>query len=288
MAPAAAQADKAKPKSSVPKIAITLTDGAVNSKTVSPTITTTFAPPTGTSAASACKGKVTVSVQVGTKTVKKKKQPVFVSKKSPLRVAQGICTAVSVLGLPGPYYGKTVKFAVKFPGNDAVKKFSKTSRLLIVVPPKVVPPPTPTVPTPTPPAPSGPEVHTKGLWRAVSNSDPSLYFEFTIDSDDFVHNIALSKPLTYTCPGHPAGDDGVGYPAFTAVENDLISYTNYLTQGQRAIDTTFYFSLGETTGTGYVWARGTLPYDNGSGGTDYSGDCSTGTITVTLQHIPTP
>lgn len=191
--PATALADKAKPKSSVPKLLLTLTDGAVNTKTVSPVIQTTFNPPSGTTAAKACKGKVTVSVPVGKKTVKKKKKTIFVAKSSFVRPAQGICTANTMLALPGKLFGQTLKFTVKFPGNDAVKRFKKSSKLAVVLPPK-------------PPAPPSLDP-TKGAWiiQQLPAGPGSQQWKFTVNPDGTVSTIDRLTNLVASCPGAPMG-----------------------------------------------------------------------------------
>ncbi|MGH2959908.1 MAG: hypothetical protein ACRDKE_09900, partial [Solirubrobacterales bacterium] len=171
LAPATAQADKPKPVRNVPKLFLTLTDGRVNSNNVSPTITTSFSPPKGTTAATACKGKVRVKAPIGNKAVKKKVVTVFAKQTASVKNVAGFCTAAATLKLPAALKDKTVKFKSVFAGNSAVQGFARVSKLKVSVTP------IPVAPLPTPP----PTIHT-GKWSARliipgDNPDPEWLFE---------------------------------------------------------------------------------------------------------------
>lgn len=191
-APATAQAEKTpKPKSSGPKIFITLTDGGSNTKTVNPTVSVTFAPPKGTTARAACKGKVTVSVPIGKKSVKvngkKKKKTIYAKKTASIKSPLGVCTASPIVKVPIALYGKTLKFTATFKGNDAVKKFSKSSKFLVKYP--------------DPPAP--PFVPTAGAWIIQQNLpafNPQNW-KFTIGADGVVARIDRLTNLSAICDG---------------------------------------------------------------------------------------
>jgi hypothetical protein len=191
-APATAQAEtKPKPKSSGPKIFITLTDGGSNTKTVNPTVAVTFTPPKGTTVKTACKGKVTVSVPVGKKTVKvkgkTKKKTIYAKKTASIKSPLGVCTASPVVKVPIALLGKTLKFTATFKGNDAVKKFSKSSKFLLKYPD----PPAPTfVPAP-------------GAWIVQQNLpafNPQQW-KFTIGADGVVAKIDRITNLSAICDG---------------------------------------------------------------------------------------
>jgi hypothetical protein len=278
--PAAAHADKAKPKSSVPKVLILLTDGAEN-KTITPTVQTTFTPPKGTTAATACKGKVTASVPIGKKTVKKKKKTIYKTKKSSLKNVAGICTATSALKISDSFYGKTLKFSVKFPGNDAVKKFTKSSKFTLVSPP---PPPAP------------PFVPTTGPWTIsqVPGAANSQSWTFTMGAGGAVPSIRRLSDLTVACTGGSvtlrasAPEQGAFDTPFAITTSDVTAtdhYTDTATGGGTA-DATSTFTLhfdsaGHATGTFRL--AGTLvgPQPALAASVVYAG-CDTGPINIDL------
>ncbi|MBJ7354811.1 MAG: hypothetical protein JHC98_08305 [Thermoleophilaceae bacterium] len=275
LAPATAHADKAKPKSSVPKLLLTLTDGAVNTKTVSPVIQTTFLPPAGTTAAAACKGKVTVSVPIGKKTVKKKKKTIFVAKKSVVRPAQGICTANTTLSLPGKLFGKTLKFTVRFPGNAAVKRFKRTSKLAVVLPP----PPAPTLDP------------TKGAWiiKQIPTGPSSQQWKFTVDPDGTVSKVDRLTAMATTCPGAPSGgplsvDEAPFDTPFRISAPDVTATDNWTEGGQHA-DSVFRLHFDSPShATGTFQLTGTLlgPLPMLDAATLYPG-CDSGVINIELM-----
>lgn len=192
LAPATAQAQKPKPVRNVPKLFLTLTDGAANNKTVSPTITTSFSPPKGTTAATACKGKVLVKAPTGTKTVKKKKVTVFAKRTASVKNVAGICTSAATLKLPAALKDKTVKFKSVFEGNAAVRGFTKVSKLKV----SVTPAPAPTLPAPPP-------TIYPGKWSAqltISGPDPDPRWQFEVKPDGSVAGITMTGSYPATCP----------------------------------------------------------------------------------------
>ncbi|MGH2959310.1 MAG: hypothetical protein ACRDKE_06875, partial [Solirubrobacterales bacterium] len=92
-----------------------------------------------------CTGKVTATHKLS-----KKKS---VSWSARYTGDSAICTARIKGKLAVKKYGKTVKFSIKFPGNDSIKKFSATKSLKLSPPP---PPP------PPPPGPGNPPLTTVG------------------------------------------------------------------------------------------------------------------------------
>lgn len=249
LAPATASADKAKPKSSTPKLLITLTDGAMN-RTISPKVTTTFAPPKGTTAAKACKGKVTASVPVGTKTVKKKKKPVFVTKQSSLKNVGGVCTTTAALKLSELFLGKTLKFSATFKGNSAVKKFTKSSKFLLVVA-------TPSSATPVaPPTPTG-FVPTPGPWKIIpTDAGTGVTWAMTTGANGGVPSIQRFGSLSIKCEGStPTIDVDLSMAQFDtpfSIDKTDVTATDEWSSGAEHTTTTFKFhfdSVGRATGT---------------------------------------
>jgi hypothetical protein len=281
VAPVTAHADKAKPKSSGPKILITMTDGAQN-KLISPTVTTTFAPPKGTTAAAACKGKIAANAPLGKKIVKKRKITIYVTKKSSIKNVAGVCTATSVLKLPDAFLGKTLKFTVSFKGNDAVKKFTKSTKFLLAVPPVVVPP-TPFVPT------SGP-------WtiRQSPFVSPAQSWAMTIGPGGTVASIKRFSDIDVSCNGaivtlhgFPSDDAAFDSPfAITTADVTATDHFERTSSSSAASDATTTFSLhfdsaGHATGTFRL--TGSLVGPTGALVTTvvYSG-CDTGPINIEL------
>jgi hypothetical protein len=285
LAPAAALADKAKPKSSVPKLLLTLTDGATNSKTVKPTIKLTFDPPKGTTTATACKGKVSVSVPIGKKTVKKKTVAVLAAKSAAIKSVAGVCTATPTLTLPAALLGKTLKFTAVFKGNDAVAKFKKSASLKVVVA-------TPS-PAPTPPAPPAPPVIHSGIWAAnLSTGDPTPSWQFEIKPDGSVSGISQASTYPVTCA---AGyhDTAGSFPLTTPFSfiGDTAS-VHFQASGSGVagkhynVGTDFAFNINASgTGTGTVTAGGTFITTDIGPETFQEAHCDFGPQTLTLTRL---
>lgn len=179
------------PASASGKASMQLATKVVNGKygkRVSATVT--FPVPSKSTAAKACKGKVTFSVPIGKKTVKKKKKTLYSVKKSSLKTANGACAATADLKVPETLLGKTLKFTAAFEGNDAVKKFTKSSKFLVVVPAPVLP----VLPTLDP---------TKGPWTILqTNGSGSVQqWSFTINPDGTVTRVDRLTGLPTSCPG---------------------------------------------------------------------------------------
>jgi hypothetical protein len=251
LAPATAHADKAKPKSSTPKMFITLTDGAMN-KTIKPTIKLTFDPPKGTTAATACKGKIKISAPIGKKIVKKKPKTLFAHNVAQITKADGVCTATSTLRIPAAFLGTKLKFTAVFKGNDAVKKFSKSSKFLLVVAQPVTPP--------VVPPPAAGFVPTLGPWKIRQTPLGSgLSWSMIVGGDRSVPAIQRFGTVTMTCEGSVAtiGVDQTKAPfdtPFAITTTDVTVTDEWAGPGSTPehIRTTFKFqfdSAGHATGS---------------------------------------
>lgn len=279
IAPAAASADK-KPVRTTPKIYILLTDGATN-KTVSPSIQTSFSPPKGTTTAKACKGKVTVSAPIGKKTVKKKKKTIYATKKSALKTRLGVCTATSFLPLPASFYGKTVKFTARFPGNEVVKKFKKSSVFTVVTPPP-------------PPAPAAPFNPTSGPWivRQTPNiGSGNLSWAMTVGADGTASGLNRFAGISLTCTGGNEVSLEMNEAPFDSpfkiAKTDVTASDDWTDPDSSLSTVTSTFvlhfdSAGHATGTFRV--TGSVYYATGAlvTNTVYTG-CDSGPINVELQ-----
>lgn len=258
-APVAAHADKT-PKPKPPKIFITLTDGAMNSTTTSPVVTAGFAPPSGTTAKKACKGKIALSAPIGSKSVTKKgkkvKVPVLAKKTVSLATVDGKCSASGPLKIPVAFIGLTIKITASFAGNAVVKQTKKTVK--VTVPKKADPP------VITPPA---APLRKIGAWTATrSDGQPFPVWNFTIASDGSVHGIQQSGSYVATCTG--------GYEDVAAVNlaltdtffvtSDTVQPAFHFVNGSyNNVTTTFNFNFGATTGSGSFHADGSFQHGVG-------------------------
>lgn len=197
LAPTAQANTLAAPKLPV-KVApkITLTPVARAGNFVRPQLAVGFALPAGVPQKKACKGKVAVTAVIGKKTVKKhgktKKVPVRATKRSPLKLVATGCMASGAVKLPVALIGKTVKFTALFKGNSAVKKFSKSSRLLVT--------------EPAPQVPEAPRIDpVKGAWTALGKDSKNEWqqWTFTVNPDGSVSSINRLTLLNIACPGYP-------------------------------------------------------------------------------------
>jgi hypothetical protein len=143
-----------------------------------------------------CTGKVTATHKLS-----KKKS---VSWSARYTGDSAICTAAIHGKLPAANYRKKTKFAIKFPGNDSIKKFSVTKSLTLT------PPPAPPTPAPSPPTGNptpivyGPQK--PGPWF-MSDVDPSGEdgFTFNLQSDRKVPAFQHLSGMTMNCgSGHEA------------------------------------------------------------------------------------
>lgn len=278
--PVATHAEKAPARPKPPKVLITLTDGAQNGGKLLVPVTTSFAPPKGTTTAQACKGKIKLSAPIGKKTVKRKGKKVKVTllakKTARIKTVEGRCVATATLSLPVSLTGKKLKFTAKSKGNSAVKAFKKTARLVVSVPPAQPSPP---------PARIDP---VKGAWIASGKDAKGAMqqWTFTVLADGSVASIGRGTPLNVSCPGIPEGFNvALGKPLFdspfsmtyvdtTASDNDA--------QDQQNIDQVFKFHFdGPSHATGSFQltgsVRGPMPALDAS--VVYTG-CDSGVIAI--------
>jgi hypothetical protein len=253
-----AAADAAGNTRKVPKIFITLTDGAQNGKLINQPITASFPLPKGVAASAACKGKVAFSVPIGKKLVKKKKKTIYATKKASLKLILGSCSATSTLKLPEALLGKTLKFTAAFKGNDAIKKFSKSSKHLVALP----------APAPTPPAVKPLIDLTKGPWTATQTplSGASLQWTFTINPDNTVNSFYRSVALSVPCPSHGNAtlnylpiEEGAFQTPFKITANDMTATADWTGTGGEHSTSTFVLHFDSAThATGTFKLDGTL------------------------------
>jgi hypothetical protein len=282
LAPAAAQAQGAKPVRNVPKLLLTLTDGAVNNKTVSPTITTTFVPPKGTTAAAACKGAVLVKAPIGKQTVKKKKLTIYAKKSASVKNVAGLCTSAATVKLPVTLKDKDVNFKAVFTGNSAVRGFAKSSKLKTSV---TAAPAVPTAPAPAIYA---------GVWVAqliIGGPDPDPRWQFEIKPDGSVSGITMTGIYTVTCQGgyadtfayasHPTPFSFVGSNATTHFHDAVTGFTgtNY------DVNTRFTFALyAKRNGFGTIAVSASISSPK-PGGNSTKPQCSFGPRDIMLTRI---
>lgn len=258
IAPAAAQADKT-PKPKTPKIFITLTDGAMNKMKIDTPITATYAVPTGLTAAKACKGKVAFAAPTGKKSVRRKgklvKIVVYAKKSGSIKTVDGKCAATATLSLPQSLLLKTVKFTASGKGNSVVKKFSKTSTLVVKLqrPAAVVPPPN----------------ITPGPWT-VTEQGGLRQWGFTIAADLTVtKRTGRYGDIEVPCPGPWAPRNLTYTPVeeapfddpFKIVSSNDTALDNWVNPSNTQEHTTMTFKYNfdsPTTGTGSMQVGGTL------------------------------
>jgi hypothetical protein len=212
-------AQAATPKKAAPKLAIAPT--ARVGDNISPTITVTFAPPSGTTSAKACAGKVTIKAAIGKKTVtkkgKKKTVVVYSSKSASLKSVGGICTAVGAPKLKATTIGKSVAFTAEFSGNSAIKKFAKTTKLAVTEPAaKITPPAGPT---------GSAIVLNTGDWSFLSEAGTWFWYA-KIEAANTVTKLQRWNNNTISCPGHPSIQiDGAGNATGEEVKWNLFPFS---------------------------------------------------------------
>lgn len=257
--PVAAASAADKPK--VPKILITLTDGAMNRGKIVVPVTATYAPPRGTTTAKACKGKVAFSAPIGKKTVKKHgkkvRVTVFAKKTASIKTLASKCSATGSLSLPATLIDKTVKFTAGSKGNSAVKKFTKSSKLKVIL-------------KSTQPQPIPPDL-VDGPWTITENysGTPPRQWGFTIGADNSLSKrTARYGTINVHCPGHedrviqyspteeaPFDDVNViSANPFTATD----TWTNPNDTSEHATQTFELNFSSSTAGTGTFQIKGTF------------------------------
>ncbi len=124
LAPAAGAAAAKGPDKVQPKLQVTA--ARVTGTSLRFTVTVTFSPPSGTSAAAACKGKLGLSEKV-----KHGKAPHWSGR---LKAMAGLCVAPVKGRLPAKLFKHRVAFELAFAGNDKVAAFSRSSQLRLSAP----------------------------------------------------------------------------------------------------------------------------------------------------------
>jgi hypothetical protein len=293
LAPTTASAEN-KPTRSVPKLLITLTDGAMNKGVITPTVNASFALPAGVTASKGCKGKIEFKAQTGTKKVKKHGKtvsvPTFVRKNGTVHVpaapAAG-CIASAALNLPDTLVGKKVKFTAGFKGNTAFKAATKTKSFAIVVLQGKVDKPAPLPVTP-------PKIYA-GTWTAhLASGDPLPEWQFVIKSDGAVDGITQSGGYSPTCASgydNPASVNlALSAPWSFVGETAAIEF--HFTTGSglnlQAINTDFTFSIDGTgsAGTGTFQASGTFMTHLTGGFNPETAHCEFPSAPLTLTKSP--
>jgi hypothetical protein len=229
-----------------------ITSAAVSGKNVKFTITVTV---TGVPK---CSGKVTATYKIS-----KKKS---VSWTGRYTGDSAICTAKINGKLPKASFGKKVKFAIKFPGNDSIKKFS-TSKSLTLSPP---PPPAPPAPVPTPP--TGPDPiplttgpQTLGLWSIEEVTQNNTDFSFILSEDYIVYDISrFGGGLSVVCPSGNVSTTFNWSKQFTMrAKTGQVSYQDTGPNNHMTYTFDWDFS-GPNTGTGHFDAVGDINIGGGT------------------------
>lgn len=130
-----------------------------------------------------CKGKVTATHKVS-----KKKR---VSWSARYTGDSAICTAAIHGKLPAKNFGKKIKFSIKFPGNDFIKKFSASKSLTLT------PPPAPPTGGTTIPIVLGPQK--PGPWNMLAVDGSAGDMTFRIGADHKVPALLHPSNLSMTC-----------------------------------------------------------------------------------------
>jgi hypothetical protein len=182
-----------KPKA--PKVQAAFVDGQVGNGKIPVTVTLSFSPPAGKSAAKFCKGKIALSAKIGSKKKKihgkSRTVPVYVKKSASIKSVDGRCGASAALSIPSSFAGKSVKIKHKFTGNKTFGAWSRTSSHKVVAQ------------APPDPTPGGGFTLSTGSWHMISNDAGSWYWTLTVGTANDVTTLRRWNNNNLTCPGHP-------------------------------------------------------------------------------------
>jgi hypothetical protein len=169
------------------------------------TVTVTFAPPAGASAAAACKGKLKLSEKV-----KHGKAPHW---SGTLKAKAGLCAAAIKGRLPAKLFNHKVAFRIAFAGNGKVAAFARAPKLKLA-PPHIrsggvggegggtgSEPSSPAVEPEGPSIPGAPWLISDGGWYGHENEETPYFFslEFTVKGGVIQAPFGSPNQITLKC-----------------------------------------------------------------------------------------